>query len=200
MLTTATVNSVSTKSNGTASQPGDLVAVWGAGGVGQNIVAGARLAQASEIVAVDPNEDRRRLALSRGATAACAPSEALAIVDEVTGGRGLDVAFEAVGDPKIMADAIEMLGVGGQLVLVGAAARDTILALAPRRFMSRQLRLVGCIYGSVRPGFDLPVLLTLCAHGTLSQSDLVGESRRLEHIPEIFATGSAGVRTVVTFQ
>jgi S-(hydroxymethyl)glutathione dehydrogenase / alcohol dehydrogenase len=180
-------------------EPGDFVGVWGVGGVGQNIVAGARLAHAGVIVAVDPNEDRRRLALARGATVACPPEDAVMTIDQATGARGLDVAFEAVGEPAVMSAAIDALGVGGQLVLVGAASRDAVLPLAPRPFMSRQLRLVGCIYGSLRPRIDLPMLLRLCVEGELSQSDLIGEVRRLEDVPNVFETKASGVRTVVTF-
>jgi S-(hydroxymethyl)glutathione dehydrogenase/alcohol dehydrogenase len=180
--------------------PGDTVAVWGAGGVGLYIVSGARLRLASTIVAVDPVPERREAALARGATLACPPEAAVSTIEEATQGDGVDVAFEVVGDAELMATAIDTLGVGGMLVLVGAAARDAVLSFQPRRFMSRQQRLVGCIYGSVRPRFDLPTLLALCAAGEVPLDDLDGQTIALDDVPEAFASPPGGVRPVVSFE
>jgi S-(hydroxymethyl)glutathione dehydrogenase/alcohol dehydrogenase len=180
-------------------EAGDVVGVWGAGGVGSAVVAGARLALADAIVAVEIDRARRADALAWGATAACHPDEAAAVIAEVTRGRGLDVAFEVVGEPGLMAAAVDALGVGGTLVLVGAAARDAELAFAPRRFMSRQQRIVGCIYGSVRPRVDLPVLLDLCAAGAIPVGDLIGREVSFEELPAALGRPHGGIRTVVRF-
>ena len=119
-------------------------------------ISGARLAGAREIVAVDPDERRLELAGARGATLALAPGDAFDPVD---------YAFEAVGDPEVMAQALDALAPGGELVLVGATARDALLSFHPRAFLSRQQRIVGCIYGSLRPHEHLPILLGWCAEG-----------------------------------
>lgn len=178
---------------------GDLVSIWGAGGVGLNVVAGARLAQAEVIIAIDPNPERRSAALARGATVACTPGEAAAVTQEATAGLGVDVAFEVVGQPAVMTEAIKGLGVGGTLVLVGAAARDDKLSFAPRRFMSRQQSIVGCIYGSLRGRYDLRALLDLCASGAIPLADLPGETIGLTDVPAAFVDPPPGIRTVIEF-
>jgi S-(hydroxymethyl)glutathione dehydrogenase/alcohol dehydrogenase len=181
-------------------EPGDDVAVFGSGGVGLNIVAGAAIARARTIVAIDPDPDRRRRALACGATRTATPEGAAEAIAEATGGRGVDHAFEVVGSPAVMARAIDLLGVGGQLILVGAARRDDELAFAPRRFMSRQQRISSCIYGSLRPAVDLPLLLEWSRDGVLPLGQLAGAQIGLDELPAAFASPPAGVRTVVLFE
>jgi S-(hydroxymethyl)glutathione dehydrogenase/alcohol dehydrogenase len=181
-------------------EAGDDVAVFGAGGVGLNIVAGAALARARSIVAIDPDPDRRARALACGATATAPPAQAAETIASATGGGGADHAFEVVGSPQVMAHAIDTLGVGGQLVLVGAAARDATLTFAPRRFMSRQQRIVGCIYGSLRPVVDLPLLLAWSRDGVLPLDQLAGARIGLDELPAAFAAPPPGVRTVVSME
>jgi Zn-dependent alcohol dehydrogenase len=98
-----------------------------------------------------------------------------------------------------MAAALDALGIGGTLVLVGAAARGDVLAFLPRRFMSRQQRVVGCIYGSLRPRVDLPTLLRLGAAGHIPLRDLVGQTVAFDALAETLGSPSHGVRTVVRF-
>jgi S-(hydroxymethyl)glutathione dehydrogenase/alcohol dehydrogenase len=172
-------------------EPGASVAVFGAGGVGLNVVVGARLAGASTIVVVDPEERRRTLALARGATAALAPGEPFDPVD---------YAFEVVGVPAVMEAALASLAPGGELVLVGAAARDALVSFHPRAFLSRQQRITGCIYGSVRPQEHLPKLLGWSADGTIPLDDLIGRRVTLDELEGAFdEPANGGVRTVVTF-
>jgi S-(hydroxymethyl)glutathione dehydrogenase/alcohol dehydrogenase len=173
-------------------EPGASVAVFGAGGVGLNVVVGARLAGATTIVAVDPVASRRELALARGATAAVPPGEPVGPVD---------YAFEVVGSPEIMRTALDALAPGGELVLVGAAARDELLSFHPRAFMSKQQRITGCIYGSLRPHADLPLLLEWCAEGTVPVADLIGRRIALAELEDAFSEPPGdSVRTVVTFR
>lgn len=182
-------------------EPGAAVGIWGTGGVGLNVLAGARLAHAGTIIAVDPSPERRAVALLRGATRAVAPEAAPDCVRLATAGRGVDYAFEVVGTPQTMAQALAALAPGGTLVLIGAAARDALFAFRPREFMSKQQRIVGCIYGSLRPHVDLPLLLQWCHDGTLPLTDMVGQTVTLDQLPTQFTAASAsGVRTVVIFQ
>jgi S-(hydroxymethyl)glutathione dehydrogenase/alcohol dehydrogenase len=172
-------------------EEGASVAVFGAGGVGLNVVVGSKLAGAAQIVVVDPDESRRALALARGATEALAPGEPFDPVD---------YAFEVVGEPAVMEQALAALAPGGELVLVGAAARDELLTFHPRALLSRQQRITGCIYGSVRPDTDLPALLRWCADGTIPVADLIGRRVTLDELEDAFAEPAhGGVRTVVTF-
>ena len=139
------------------------MAVFGAGGVGLNVVVGARLAGAARIVVVDH-------------------------------------AFEVVGEPTVMEQALSVLAPAGELVLVGAAARDTLMSFHPRAFLSKQQRITGCIYGSARPHEDLPALLRWCADGTIPVADLIGRRVTLEELESAFdEPADGGVRTLVTF-
>ena len=170
---------------------GDAVAVFGAGGVGLNVVVGARLAGAARIVAIDPDPKRRGLAINRGATEAIAPGEPFEPVDH---------AFEVVGEPAVMERAVESLAPGGQLVLVGATARDATMSFHPRAFMSKQQRITGCIYGSARPAEHLPQLLAWVSDGTIPLADLIGRRVTLDELEGAFdEPANGGVRTVVTF-
>ncbi|HKP19683.1 MAG TPA: alcohol dehydrogenase catalytic domain-containing protein [Gaiellaceae bacterium] len=173
-------------------EQGASVAVFGAGGVGLNVVAGARLAGAGRIVAIDPDERRRELARTRGATSAVAPGEPF---------EPVDYAFEVVGDPAVMEQALAALAPGGELVLVGAVARDALLSFHPRAFLSQQQRITGCIYGSVRPREHLPQLLAWAADGTVPTSDLIGRRVTLDELEDAFhEPAGGGVRTVVAFE
>jgi S-(hydroxymethyl)glutathione dehydrogenase/alcohol dehydrogenase len=173
-------------------EPGASVAVFGAGGVGLNVVAGARIAEAGRIVAVDPDESRLALARARGATHTVRPGEPL---------EPVDYAFEVVGDPAVMEQAFASLAPAGELVLVGATARDALVSFHPRAFLSRQQRITGCIYGSVDPSRHLPQLLAWCADRTVPLGDLVGRRISLDELEEAFAEpANGGVRTVIAFE
>ena len=174
-----------------AVEPGASVAVFGAGGVGLNVVAGARIAGAGTIVAVDPDERRRALASEWGATETVAPGEPV---------EPVDYAFEVVGEPAAMEAALASLAPGGELVLVGAAARDAVVAFHPRAFLSKQQRITGCIYGSLRPREHLPQLLSWATDGTLPLATLIGRRITLGELEDAFAEpANGGVRTVVSF-
>jgi S-(hydroxymethyl)glutathione dehydrogenase/alcohol dehydrogenase len=172
-------------------EPGASVAVFGAGGVGLNIVAGARIAGAARIVAVDPDETRLELARARGATHTVRPGEPFDLVD---------YAFEVVGDTAVMEQALAALAPAGELVLVGATARDVLMSFHPRAFLSRQQRITGCIYGSVNPREHLPQLLSWCADGTVPLADLIGHRITLDELEDAFDQPANGrVRTVIDF-
>jgi S-(hydroxymethyl)glutathione dehydrogenase / alcohol dehydrogenase len=172
-------------------EPGASVAVFGAGGVGLNIVVGARIAGAARIVAVDPDETRLELARARGATHTVRPGDPFDPVD---------YAFEVVGEPAVMEQAVAALAPAGELVLVGATARDALMSFHPRAFLSRQQRITGCIYGSVNPREHLPQLLFWCADGTVPLADLIGRRITLDELEDAFdQPPNGGVRTVIDF-
>jgi S-(hydroxymethyl)glutathione dehydrogenase/alcohol dehydrogenase len=159
--------------------------------VGLNIVTGARIADAGRIVAVDPGESRLELARARGATHTVRPGEPI---------EPVDYAFEVVGDPAVMEQAFASLAPAGELVLVGATARDALMSFHSRAFLSRQQRITGCIYGSVDPQQHLPQLLAWCADGTVPLGDLVGRRITLDQLEQAFDEGAnGGVRTVIAF-
>ena len=172
-------------------EPGASVAVFGAGGVGLNTVAGARIAGAGRIVVVDPDERRLELARAWGATHTVRPGEPCDPVD---------YAFEVVGDPAVMEEAFASLAPAGELVLVGATARDALMSFHPRAFLSRQQRITGCIYGSVNPRKHLPQLFSWCADGTVPLADLIGRRITLDELEDAFdEPADGGVRIVIDF-
>ncbi len=185
-------------------QPGEDVVVLGVGGVGLNIVQGAHLALAGRIIALDLDDERLALALRMGAThrSNSRMADPVAFVLELTGGRGVEHVFEVVGLPSLMQQGIDMLARGGTLTLVGAADRSADLSFQPRRFMSRQQVLRGCIFGNISPELDLPRFADWYADGRLLIDELQTSTVTLNELPAIFADGGprGGIRTVVTME
>lgn len=185
-------------------EPGMSVAVFGLGGVGINVVQGAKLAQAGRIVAIDRIQAKLDLARRLGATDALPAGPT--VEEQVltfTEGRGVDVAFEVVGHPEVMRQAIEVTAPGGTVLLLGAAARDALLSFPPRRFMSRQQTIRGCIYGSCRPAVHFPLFARWAAEGRLALDPLVSKTIvSLDAIDEAFAEMGRGglMRAVLEFR
>jgi S-(hydroxymethyl)glutathione dehydrogenase / alcohol dehydrogenase len=189
-------------------EEGASVLVIGLGGVGLSVVQGARVAGASRILAVDPVAERRMLALELGATHVCdpAPSEAgadvVAAAHELTGGIGVDHAFEVVGRSALVRTGIDATRAGGTTVMVGAPALDDPLVIeAPVLFGAAEKRLVGCFLGSSHALRDIPRYLDLWRAGLLDLEALVTGRRPLDEIGEAMADlkDQRGVRTVITF-
>jgi S-(hydroxymethyl)glutathione dehydrogenase/alcohol dehydrogenase len=177
---------------------GSTVLVVGAGGVGQFVVQGARIAGAATILAVDPVEARRTQALALGATHAFAPEEAESLFDVVP--EGADYGFDAVGDPATVELALRLTRSGGSTVIVGLPAAGARLDLDPAQFNRREKWLTGTMYGSEDPAVALPVLLDHVRSGALELTGLVGPEFPLDRIGdavEASMSGSPG-RVLVT--
>ncbi len=185
-------------------QPGESVAVFGAGGVGLNVIQGARLAQAGMVVAVDRVASKIRLAQTLGATHTLNADEGDPVkrLLDLSHGRGLDHAFEVVGHPTVMDQALRALAPGGTLTFVGAAAREATFSLHPRAFLSQQQTMRGCIYGSCRPAVDLPLFVDWYLKGSLRLDALLTQTIMLEELPRQFETDPSpeNIRTVVVFE
>lgn len=184
-------------------QAGQAVAVIGAGGVGLNVVQGARIVRASPIIAVDLDVKRLSLARELGATDIVLASGAdfVSEILAMTRGRGAEHIFEVVGDPKLICNCFAALARGGVLTLIGATARDAELCFQPRRFLSRQQTIQGCIYGNIRPEVDLPMFADWCVRGDLSVTELISRTVRLEEVPDLFRQHDVygGIRSVISF-
>lgn len=186
-----------------AVQPGDTVAVFGTGGVGLNIVQGARLANAAQIIAIDLMEQKLQLARELGAThilRADADDPVQAVLD-LTNGRGVDFAFEAVGIPAVMDQALGTLDIGGMLVLVGGAPHDATLSFHPRALLGKQQTIRGCNYGSCRPVLDFPLLADWYMQGKLKMDPLLTGEIGLSELPRLYEKHAApnDIRTIVRF-
>jgi len=165
--------------------------VLGAGGVGQFVVQGARIAGAAAILVVDPVEGRREQAVRLGATTACAPDdvkEAVRALDP----EGVDYVFDAVGSPETTALAMRWTRGGGTTVVVGLPVAGAKLTLDPLDFTNREKMLTGTIYGSEDPAVALPRLLDLTRSGELELASLVGPSFALDDADAAFQASLAG--------
>jgi S-(hydroxymethyl)glutathione dehydrogenase / alcohol dehydrogenase len=172
-------------------EPGSSVLVVGAGGVGQFIVQGARIAGAEEIVCVDPLEARRELATRLGATRVCGPDELKELMKSELRG-GVDYAFDAVGDPETTTVAFRWTRNGGTCVIVGLPAAGKRLDLDPVEFVRRERILTGTIYGSEDPAVALPILLDHVRAGRLDLASQLGPSYPLDEINEAIEASLAG--------
>ncbi|HVM68580.1 MAG TPA: zinc-binding dehydrogenase [Gaiellaceae bacterium] len=199
LLGCAALTGVGAVLNAGRPEPGFRALVLGAGGVGQFVVQGARIAGAAAILAVDPVAARREQALRLGATHACAPEELREAVRELDP-DGVDVAFDAVGAPETTALCLRWTRAGGTTVVVGLAATGARLSLDPLDFTNREKTLTGTIYGSEDPAVALPRLLDLVRDGELALAPLVGPSFSLDDADAAFRASLDGApgRVLVT--
>ena len=191
LLGCAALTGVGAVLNAARPQPGFSALVLGAGGVGQFVVQGARIAGAAAVLVADPVESRREQALRLGAKHAFAPEdvrEALRAFDP----EGVDLAFDAVGAPETTALALRWTRGGGTTVLVGLPAAGARLDLDPLDFTNREKTLTGTIYGSEDPAVALPRLLELVRTGELELASLVGPRFPLDRADEAFQASLAG--------
>ena len=187
-------------------RPGESVVVVGCGGVGLNIIQGAQMCVASDIIAVDANEKKESIARTFGAThfvhALGRDAQAtLAQVRALTGGRGADHAFEAVGIPALHELAFEAARPGGTVTLAGLSPMGSSTNL-PGAVIARQEKTIkGSYYGTVHAPRDFPMLLDLYMNGKLKLDELISRRWRLEQINDAFAEMLTGdiARGVVVF-
>lgn len=185
-------------------EEGATVLVVGAGGVGLSVVQGARLAAASRIVVSDPVEARREAALAFGATDVLDPSD-VAVSDavrELTGGIGVDYAFEVVGASALVTTCIDACRNGGTTVMVGAPAIDDSLTIdAAVLFAVNEKKLLGCMLGSSDSHREIPRLLALWKTGRLDLEGLVTAHRPFDEINEALDALARhdGLRTVLSY-
>jgi S-(hydroxymethyl)glutathione dehydrogenase/alcohol dehydrogenase len=185
-------------------EPGSTVAVFGAGGVGLNVIQGAVLAGAARIIAVDLRPAALELARRFGATEAVNASDPetgdpAKAVRRLTGG-GVDYSFEVVGLPATIAQAWESLAPGGRAVVVGLTPQRSDVTLRAD-FLSEKA-LLGCIFGSSIPRVDVPRALSLYRNGRLKLDELVTRRYPLSAVNEALdalRAGGAG-RGIITYE
>lgn len=182
-------------------EPGSSVAVIGAGGVGISIIQGARIAGARQIIAVDVLDRKLEMARRLGATHTVSSSagDTVRAIKELSNG-GVDYAFDAVGNAKLVAQCLYSLAPRGTAVVVGAVPQDQKLELVPGHFFVEK-RLIGCMMGSNRFQIDVPRYLDLYRQGRLDLDSMVSRRVPLEEIGDAFRSMEAGevTRTVLTF-
>jgi S-(hydroxymethyl)glutathione dehydrogenase/alcohol dehydrogenase len=183
--------------------PGSSVAVFGCGGVGLNVVQGARIAGAARIVAIDPLPAKLEMAKRLGATDAlqAAPGEdPVKALKKMTGG-GPDYAFECVGSGELAATAFRAIRRGGLAVVVGVARPGETTSLRTMTLPFEEKTLTGSYFGSCVPRIDFPRMLGLYAAGQLKLDELITRRYSIDEAPQAFADLESGrnARGVIVF-
>lgn len=180
---------------------GSVVAIIGLGGVGLAALMASVVRGASVVIAVDPVAERRALAGTLGATDLIDPGDGDVAkqIKAITGRRGADIVFEAVGRGSTVDTAIRATRRGGTTCVVGAATPDDTVSLSPYRLFMDAKTVVGCQYGSVVPARDFPLLLGLWQGGKFPLRELLTRRVPLDAVNDAFGDLSAGkgVRTVI---
>ena len=181
--------------------PGATTAVIGCGGIGLATVQGARMANASKVIAVDISDRKLDWALSMGATHAVnsATEDAAETVRALTGGEGVDFSFEAVGLGVTLEQALGMLSYGGVATMIGVPPVGSEADLNPSAFFRNTSTLMTTHGGEGIPAQDFPVLDSLYQQGKLDLDGMVTHTIPLSDMEKGFEnleTGSA-IRTVV---
>lgn len=166
--------------------PGESVAVVGVGGIGSNLIQVARAFGATTIIAVDVRDDKLAAARELGATHAvhAGREDPVQAVADVTGGTGVDVAFEALGRPATVVNAFEMTRDGGRTVVIGIADGAAAAPIEITRLVRRGIRLMGSYGCRVRA--DIPDILRLAAAGHINISYPITRRYRLEEADEAY--------------
>jgi S-(hydroxymethyl)glutathione dehydrogenase/alcohol dehydrogenase len=185
-------------------EPGAKVAVFGLGGIGLNVIQGARLVGADMIVGVDINPSRRAIAEAFGMTHFVNPADVRGdlvpyLVDLTRGGA--NYAFECVGNVKLMRQALECCHKGwGECIIIGVAGAGQEIATRPFQLVTgRTWR--GSAFGGARGRTDVPRMVDWYMDGKINIDDLITHVVPLERINDAFDLMHKGesIRTVVTF-
>ena len=192
-LNTATINK------------GDSVAVVGCGGVGLNVIQGAKIAGAAQIIAVDMLDNKLQMAKEFGATDLVNAGEGdpVAKVRALTSQRGVDTAFEVIGLGATIEQAMGMTRNGGETILVGVPRMDVNLTINPAfAFIYTARGVKGCWYGSTQAHTDVPKLVDLYTKGELKLEELISREITVDQVNDAFEAMKAGevARSVIVFE
>src|SRR4029079_8708974 len=167
---------------------GDSVAVFGCGGVGDAAIAGARLAGAAKVIAVDVDDQKLAWAKDFGATHTVNSKSADAVeyIKSVTDGNAADVCIEAVGTPAVYQQAFAARDLAGTVVLVGVPNPTVTLELPFFDVFGRGGALKSSWYGDCLPSRDFPMLIDLYLQGRLDLDRFVSETISINDVEEAF--------------
>jgi S-(hydroxymethyl)glutathione dehydrogenase/alcohol dehydrogenase len=185
-------------------EPGANVVVFGLGGIGLNVIQGARMVGANKIVGVDINPARRAIAERFGMTHFVNPREVagdlVPYLVDLTGG-GADYSFECVGDVKLMRQALECCHKGwGVSVIIGVAAAGAEISTRPFQLVTGRVW-KGSAFGGARGRTDVPKIVEMYMDKKINIDDLITHQLPLDRINDAFDLMHSGesIRTVVTF-
>ena len=203
LLACGVITGVGAVVNTAKVEPGSSVVVFGAGGVGLNVVQGAVLAGARQVIAVDLLANKLEAATTFGATHTLDASrdDVVADVLALTGGRGADYAFDASGAVPAIEQGARVIRRAGTLVLVGLPPSGVRISFDGEAIADGALRILGSKVGSVRPQLDIPVLVGLYRQGRLKLDELISGRWPLEGINDAVASAERGeaLRPVIVY-
>ena len=182
-------------------KPGSSVIIFGAGGVGVAAIQGARIAGASEIVAVDKVDSKLELALKFGATHAIKPEAVDSTKASVTGGEGFDYAIECVGHPALIRQSFDVTRRGGTTVIVGVGRMTEEVKFNAFEMFYHEKNLKGSMFGSANVRIDFDRLLRLWKYGKLDLEGMISRRIKLGEVNEAFRAMQAGevIRSVIEY-
>ncbi len=189
--------------NSADMRPDSQVVVIGAGGVGLNCIQAARIRGAKQIIAIDRQASRLKAARRFGATEVIDASrgDPVAAVFDLTGGRGADYVFVAVGAKPAIEGAFALLAPGGMAVLVGIPENGVSAAFDPIALANASQRVVGSKLGDTHVQRDIPALIDLYREDRLMLNELITDRFPFEDINKAMAAAKSGVglKTVLLF-
>lgn len=202
LLGCAVSTGVNTVLRTAAVEPGATVAVFGAGGVGVNVIQGARLARAGRIIAVDLLSRKLDWAASFGATDTvdASSTDPVEAIRELTGGVGVDYAFDAVGVSATLRQCVEVLDYRGTAVLIGFPAADEVLEMPMQGFFFPGATIKVSLNGDSLASRDFPQLVDWYLDGELDLDGLVTEKIGLDDVGSAFEAMHRGdtIRSVIS--
>jgi S-(hydroxymethyl)glutathione dehydrogenase / alcohol dehydrogenase len=185
-------------------EPGANVVVFGLGGIGLNVIQGARMVGANQIIGVDLNPRKQVLATKLGMTHFVNPSEVegdlVGHLVELTGG-GADYSFECIGNVNVMRQALECCHKGwGVSVIVGVAGAGQEISTRPFQLVTGRVW-KGTAFGGARGRTDVPKMVDWYMDGKINIDDLITQVLPIAQINEAFDMmhRGEGIRTVLTF-
>ena len=174
-------------------KPGSTVAVFGCGGVGLNVIQGARIAGASKIIAVDLSVEKMQMARAFGATDNVSGNgDSVKEILGMTGGIGVDYAFEVVGNGKLVEACVKATRANGTTVLVGVGRSDDRFSFNAMVLPFTAKTIKGCMYGSANFKVDFPMYLELYRQGRLDLDRLITHTYSIDEAPQAFADMESG--------
>ena len=184
-------------------RPGSNVAVFGLGGIGLNVLQGARMVGADKIIGVDLNPEREAMARKFGMTHFINPKvtpDVVAAISELTDG-GVDYSFECIGNVNVMRQALECCHKGwGESVIIGVAGAGQEIATRPFQLVTGRVW-KGSAFGGAKGRTDVPKIVDWYMDGKIAIDDLITHVMPIEDINKAFDLMHHGesIRTVVTF-
>jgi S-(hydroxymethyl)glutathione dehydrogenase / alcohol dehydrogenase len=203
LLGCGVITGVGAAFNAARVKPGSSVAVIGCGGVGINVIQGAAIAGAEKIIAVDLLPKKLEFAKQFGASHTVNSKETNPVeaIRALTGGKGVDYAFEVIGLPATIRQAYDSLKKRGVAIIVGVTPMTAEVSIPIMSMVFEERTLTGSIYGSARPLIDIPMLINLYKAGKLKLDELLTRRYPFSQINEAYEglERGEGIRSVVTF-